>query len=73
MQKTTTAANASGTDVLSIFIAPKDVAALIGLSLTTIWRLQRRGKFPEPHRLSPGRVGFLRAEVELWAADRVSQ
>ena len=32
------------------------VRARTGLSTTTIWRLRRRGEFPNPVQLSPGCV-----------------
>jgi predicted DNA-binding transcriptional regulator AlpA len=47
-------------------LSPKMVAALTSLSTTTIWRLRRRREFPEPARLSPGRVGWRRADVIAW-------
>lgn len=33
----------------------------------------RRGSFPEPLNISPGRVGFVDAEVELWIRERVNK
>ena len=54
-------------DVLS----PRELReALANVSTTTIWRMRQRGEFPEPIRLSPGRVGYRRVEVEKWLADR---
>ncbi len=35
-------------------LRPRELAERIGLSLTTLWRLRRRGDLPEPLRLSPG-------------------
>lgn len=37
-----------------------------GLGYTTIFKLERAGKFPARRQLSPGRVGWLRAEVDAW-------
>lgn len=37
-----------------------------GLGYTTIFKLERDGKFPARKQLSPGRVGWLRAEVDAW-------
>ena len=45
------------------------VAALTGLSRTTIWRLYTRGAFPRPFHLSPGRVGWSEKAV----LDRLSE
>ena len=40
------------------------------LSKSTIYREIASGKFPKQVRLSPGRVGWLRSEVEEWVAQR---
>ena len=40
------------------------------LSETTIWRLERAGKFPARRQLSANAVGWLRSEVEAWLASR---
>lgn len=44
----------------------KDVVALTGLCYTTIYNLEKNGKFPARRQLSPGRVAWFRAEVEGW-------
>lgn len=46
----------------------KEVAFSTGLSRTTAWRLQRRGEFPRPYVISPGRVGYLEREIAAWKA-----
>jgi prophage regulatory protein len=53
-------------DVLS----PRVVEARLGIDATTIWRMRRRNEFPQPIRLSPGRVGYRRADIEAWIASR---
>ncbi len=40
------------------------------LSETTIWRLERAGKFPPRRQLSTNAVGWLRSEVEAWLLSR---
>lgn len=40
------------------------------LSETTIWRLERAGKFPARRKLSDNAVGWLRSEIEAWMASR---
>ena len=47
------------------------VAARVGLSGTTIWRLRRRGQFPDPVRISPGCVAWRESDVESWIASRL--
>lgn len=41
-----------------------------GLSVQTIHRLERAGKFPARLQLGPGRVGWLETDVARWLADR---
>jgi len=50
----------------------KAVVALTGLSATTLWRLTRRGDFPQPIRLSPGTVGWFDSEVLAWLSERAA-
>lgn len=42
----------------------------VALSRTTIWRLERLDAFPQRRQLSPGRVGWVEAEVDQWLAER---
>lgn len=44
----------------------EEVLKLTKLSRTTIWRLTKRGKFPQPIRLSARRVAWLKSDVLLW-------
>ena len=41
-----------------------------GLSSVSIWRLRKKGTFPEPIRLSPGAIGWLESDIDQWIADR---
>jgi len=43
---------------------------LVGLSRTTLWRMERRGDFPKRLRLGPSTVGWLESEVQDWIASR---
>jgi predicted DNA-binding transcriptional regulator AlpA len=51
-------------------LSPKDTYKLTSLSGATIWRLRRQGQFPEPIRLSPGRMGWRRTDIEHWLSER---
>lgn len=44
----------------------KEVTALTGLCYSTIYNLEKKGKFPSRKQLSPGRVAWLQSEVESW-------
>ncbi len=43
-----------------------DVMKATGLSRTTLWRLERSGRFPERVRLGPNSVGWVESEVLAW-------
>ena len=47
-----------------------DAVKRVGISRSTAWRLQRRGDFPKPYVVSPGRVAYRESEVEAWKASR---
>ena len=48
----------------------KEVVSTTDLSRTTIWRLECDKQFPSRRQISPGRVGWLRSEVEAWLKSR---
>lgn len=48
----------------------KDVVQFTGLCYTTVYNLEKKGLFPPRKHLSPGRVAWLRSEVEQWIADK---
>jgi prophage regulatory protein len=50
----------------------KRVRELTDLSRTTVWRLQRTGGFPMPMKISPGRVGWLEADILAWQRSRAA-
>jgi predicted DNA-binding transcriptional regulator AlpA len=52
------------------FLSQAEVTARVGLSRTTIWRLERRGLFPAHRQLSANRVGWVEAEIDQWIATR---
>lgn len=44
----------------------------IDLSKTQLWRLERAGKFPKRVQLSPGRHGWVEAEIDALIAERIA-
>jgi len=57
--------------IISAVVLPThDVMNITGLSRTTLWRLERAGKFPMRLRLSANRIGWRKDEVEGWIATR---
>lgn len=53
-----------------IIIRPAQLPALTGLSKSSIDRLRAEGDFPQARRLGRQAIGFLKAEVETWLANR---
>jgi predicted DNA-binding transcriptional regulator AlpA len=44
----------------------------VGLSRTTIWRLERAGEFPRSVRISRGRRAWCEADVSAWIEAKLS-
>lgn len=50
-----------------------EVSAWTRLAKSSVYSLSERGLFPKPLRLSPHRLAWLRADVEKWLNDRISE
>lgn len=46
-----------------------EVMKRTSLGRTTIWRLERAGKFPKKRKISENRVGWLASEINEWIND----
>jgi predicted DNA-binding transcriptional regulator AlpA len=57
---------------ISMIITHAAAGAVDGLSRSTRERLVTAGLYPRPVRLTAGRVGFVRSEVEAWARERIA-
>ena len=51
-------------------IRMKEVVERVGLSRSTVWRLESAGKFPARVRLSAHAVGYYVEAIDAWAANR---
>ncbi len=51
-------------------ISKKELTEISSLSYTTIWRLERAGRFPARVQLSERRVGWFEDEIEGWLESR---
>ena len=51
-------------------LSAKELINKIGLSRVTIWRMERRGEFPQRIVLSPGRVGWISDDIDEWIETR---
>lgn len=47
-----------------------EVEARVGLGRTSIYRLMRQGRFPEPLKVGPKAVRWPESEIEAWLAAR---
>ena len=48
------------------FLTMKEVSELLGISVSTINRLIKRGDFPSKVKLSPRRMVFMKKEIDEW-------
>jgi prophage regulatory protein len=48
----------------------KAVLGQLGVSETTLWRMERRGDFPRPVKITPRLVGYREAEIVAWMYGR---
>ena len=48
------------------FLSIKEVSELLGISVSTINRLIKRGDFPQKIKLSPRRIVFMKNEINEW-------
>jgi predicted DNA-binding transcriptional regulator AlpA len=51
-------------------ISFREVAQRVGLSRSSVWRMERAGQFPKRRRLSVNRVAWWEPEVEEWMRNR---
>jgi prophage regulatory protein len=50
----------------------RDVKAMTGLPLSSMYAMIANGKFPKPIPLAPRSVGWLYSEVEAWVRARIA-
>ena len=52
------------------FLTMKEVSDLLGISISTINRLIKKGEFPPKVKLSPRRMVFMKYQIEEWINNR---
>ena len=55
---------------VKFLLAPKDAAAALGISISTLKRLVADGALPKPKQISENRVGHRYIDLETYANDR---
>lgn len=58
------------TNVVNEIIRPWELQRICGLSRTTIWRLEKEGKFVQKIRLTQHAIGYRRTDIERWLEER---
>ena len=48
------------------FLTIKEVSNILGISVSTINRLVKKGDFPSKIKLSPGRKFFMKFQIDKW-------
>jgi prophage regulatory protein len=55
------------------FIPKHEVQRMTGgLSDTTLWRMRRKGLFPNPVSISPGKKAWRSSDISEWIAARIA-
>ncbi len=54
----------------NIFLSKKTVFQMVGLSDTTIWRMERKGEFQRRKQLSRNRVAWVKKDIIEWMSRR---
>jgi prophage regulatory protein len=52
------------------YVRAPELTRKTGLSLSTIWRLERDKQFPRRRALGPNSVGWLESEISNWLSSR---
>lgn len=56
--------------IKKLYIGLEEVAMIVDLGVTTLYKLVREGTFPAPRMTAGRRVAWLLREVEEWAENR---
>lgn len=57
--------------IINEIIRPRELPRLTGLSRTTIWRLEKDGKFVQKIRLTEHSIGYRRSDIQQWIEERM--
>ncbi|MCK1533164.1 MULTISPECIES: AlpA family phage regulatory protein [unclassified Bradyrhizobium] len=51
------------------FFLIHELTERLPFSTVTMWRMERRGRFPKRVRISPGKVAWRKSDIEAWETD----
>ena len=55
------------------FSRQRDILNRFPFSAATLWRMVKRGAFPQPLKLSPGVTAWRNSDIETWVSARTSR
>ena len=58
------------TEAQDRILRANEVQQIVGLSRSTIWRMERKGQFPARLPLGTGSIGWLKSDIEAWMQNR---
>lgn len=47
----------------------REVAAMLGMGISTVWRRVQQKTFPQPLKTGPGSTRWRRGDLEAWVSD----
>jgi prophage regulatory protein len=56
-----------------LIMRKKQVLATVGLSASTVYQMQKAGKFPLPVKLSARATGWLSSDIEAWLTNKAEE
>ena len=69
--KTTPPKSLAGNEPIERLLPEKEVQVIDGMSHSTRWRERRDGNYPEPVKISRGRVAYRESEIRAWVAAKI--
>lgn len=51
-------------------LRPGQLADMLGVSKTTLWRMEKRGELPQRIKISRRAVGWLESDIKEWLESR---
>lgn len=58
---------------LPLILRKKQVLAMVNLSASTVYSMQKAGAFPQPLKLSQRAMGWLTSDIESWLATKAAE
>ncbi len=63
----------AGYQPIERLLSEKECRIIDGLSHSTRWRERKSGNYPDPVRISKGRVGYRESDIRAWVAARTGK